>query len=218
MSRAEAPPAGPGLAGARVLCLDPVVAVVDGLATGEECAALVAHGAASGRLARAEVTGADQTSSVAESRTNRNAGFRADETPVLEAVCKRIAGVIGLDFARAEPPVLLHYAPGETFKPHWDGFPLDIDEAARATLEAMGGQRLFTTLLYLNEVAGGGTTRFPRLGLEVAPAPGRLLLFANTDAGSRKVARRSLHAGDPVTAGEKWVLTLWWRERPAEPR
>ncbi len=51
-----------------------------------------------------------------------------------------------------------------------DGFPPEL--AARN-----GFQRAATLLVYLNDVAAGGATRFERLGVTVAPRAGRALLF-----------------------------------------
>jgi prolyl 4-hydroxylase len=39
------------------------------------------------------------------------------------------------------------------------------------------------------------------------------LWFRNCFADGQ-VDKRSLHAGDTVEAGEKWVVTKWFREEP----
>ncbi|MEM1299483.1 MAG: 2OG-Fe(II) oxygenase, partial [Pseudomonadota bacterium] len=53
-----------------------------------------------------------------------------------------------------------------------------------------------------------------QLGVKVAPAPGRLIIWGNTMAGAREMAALSRHAGVPVSAGEKWAAVTWWHERP----
>lgn len=96
---------------------------------------------------------------------------------------------------------------------HADGFSSGLPDEAIRRFEKDGGQRLFTTMVYLNAVEGGGDTIFPRLGFRIPPLPGRLLLFANTGAGDRDQTPLAAHAGETVTAGEKWVAVTWWRER-----
>ena len=73
-----------------------------------------------------------------------------------------------------------------------------------------GGQRICTVLMYLNEVAEGGSTFFRRINFEVRPKRGAAVLFfpgfmngeLDTDA---------LHAGMPAV-DVKWVSQIWIRQ------
>ena len=123
----------------------------------------------------------------------------------------RMAQIAGLPLAHAEYLAVLCYRPGEEYRPHRDY----LLPSAHPDQFAPGGpgQRVRTTCTYLNAVDGGGQTAFPQLDLEVAPVPGRIVVFDNVDA-SGQPEPRSLHAGRPVLAGEKWLATLWFRERP----
>ena len=76
-----------------------------------------------------------------------------------------------------------------------------------------GGNRLLTVLLYLNDVDYGGWTQFPHIMANIVPNAGSGILFRNTDAQNRQL-RESLHAGLPVTNGEKWIACIWIRENP----
>ena len=76
------------------------------------------------------------------------------------------------------------------------------------------GQRLASMVTYLNLPDAGGATDFPRRGLVVVPELGTGVLFNNTLADGAPDLD-SLHAGLPVLRGEKWVATLWFRERVA---
>jgi hypothetical protein len=60
-------------------------------------------------------------------------------------------------------------------------------------------QRIFTAVLYLNDVAGGGGTDFPDLPYTAQPLAGTVLLFPS-------VYR---HASLPIVAGEKYVAVSW---------
>jgi prolyl 4-hydroxylase len=64
----------------------------------------------------------------------------------------------------------------------------------------------------LNDVPAGGETSFPELGWAITPRLGHAAYFEYCD--SRGVVDwRSLHAGNPVLEGEKWVASKWMRQR-----
>ena len=72
-----------------------------------------------------------------------------------------------------------------------------------------------TSLVYLSDVEAGGQTIFSNLDLAVEPQQGRVLVFHNCTAASpSKVDGRTLHAGTPVEAGEKWACNKWVRQFP----
>lgn len=194
------------IAGAVLWNANPLVLTVDGFAEPAECDAAIR--AAGGGLTRAPVLDGP-----AEARTNTRATIDHRKDGWLNGLCLKVANLLRLSAAHAEPMNVLNYQPGEQFHPHSDGF--DLDDPAAADELAHGGQRVFSAIVYLNEVTAGGATAFPAMEMEVAPAPGRLLVFANCWAGSRDLCSHAVHAGTPVTEGEKWAATLWWRERPA---
>ena len=68
-------------------------------------------------------------------------------------------------------------------------------------------------MLYLNAVEGGGETDFPRLGVRIAPEPGLLVAWNNMDRRGRPNPNL-LHAGMPVSAGVKYIVTQWYRIDP----
>jgi prolyl 4-hydroxylase len=134
---------------------------------------------------------------------------------VLEAIehcIGRIAGVSGLN---GEFVQILRYRVGEEFKPHVDYFNESRDGARQSLAD--GGQRAQTVLMYLNDKYTGGETSFPKLQLVVRGQPGDVLHFHNLAADGRG-HRDSLHAGTPVTGGEKWLLSKWIRSEKYPPR
>ena len=68
-------------------------------------------------------------------------------------------------------------------------------------------------LIYLNDDCEGGDTEFPQLGIRHRGAAGDALIFFSADASGRPDPR-TVHAGRPPTAGEKWVLSQFVRNRP----
>jgi len=132
-----------------------------------------------------------------------------EEDFVLRLLQVRMASMAGLPLRHAEHLVVLRYRPGEEYRPHRD----TLGPSALAAHRPQAGQRARTVCAYLNPVADGGETDFPQRGVRIAPRPGSAVAFDNLDRDGRP-ASASLHAGLPVRAGEKWLATLWMRERP----
>ncbi|MDE2092074.1 MAG: SEL1-like repeat protein [Gammaproteobacteria bacterium] len=130
---------------------------------------------------------------------------------VVGLACRRLASAAGTTCSHAEPMSILRYLPGEEYKPHYDYFALN--EQGVPVVRDKNGQRISTVFAYLNDVEEGGETVFPRLATTVAPAKGKAVRFGNCDPGGQPNPD-TLHAGLPVIRGEKWLATLWFRERP----
>ena len=198
----------------RLLNINPLVAVVDDFLSAAECEAIIAAGR--GRMQRATVIDARGKGVERDGRTNSHCELPLNECPEVLPMLMKIGIVLRMPLQHAEPPTLLHYSTAQEFKPHFDGIALDFAGDGAKRFEQSGGQRLFSAMVYLNDVEEGGGTTFPALEIAVSPRPGRLLIFANTMAGMRERAELSIHAGEPVTAGEKWAAVTFWRERPAQ--
>ena len=104
---------------------------------------------------------------------------------------------------------LLRYRPGQEYRPHHDY--LSEDEADYSQV-GRTGQRKLTLLTYLNEGYSGGETDFPDLDVRFKGSIGDTLIFANTDKDGKPLPK-SRHAGRAVESGEKWLATLWIREK-----
>ena len=147
------------------------------------------------------------------------AHFRTSETCDLDwrdalvgEVDRKIANVLGLSLATSEPLQGQRYAPGQEFKPHTDTFePGGYDFYVHT---AGSGQRTWTAMIYLNEPAAGGATRFKTIGKTVQPETGKLLAWNNLLPDGRPNPA-TLHQGLKVRRGTKYVLTKWFRERSA---
>ena len=119
----------------------------------------------------------------------------------------------GEELSNSEPMSILRYAPGEYYRPHVDFFNPTLTVSEQFLQD--GGQRTASAVTYLTAPKAGGGTSFPKLGLTVPAKIGATLWFRNClDNG--EVDTRSLHAGDTVAAGEKWVVTKWFREKSTQ--
>ena len=147
-----------------------------------------------------------------------DAAFRTSETcefdpadPLVAGLTQRIADLTGIPASHAEPMQGQRYAAGQEFRPHTDSFnPGGADYFVHC---ADQGQRTWTAMLYLNQPEDGGATRFKAIGKTIRPETGKLLLWNNLHADGTPNAA-TLHQGMKVRKGIKYIVTLWFRERP----
>ncbi len=130
--------------------------------------------------------------------------------PFVKKIGRRIDDLLGMDPSFGETIQGQRYMPGQEFQPHHDWFHPNTSywefEMSR------GGQRSFTTMVFLNEVEAGGTTDFPDLGISLEPKPGVLLIWNNAQRDGL-TNPKTIHAGRPVQAGAKYIITKWYRTR-----
>lgn len=149
---------------------------------------------------------------------NGDAYFRTSETcdlpahlPAVQRIEALITALSGIDPAYGEPLQGQRYAEGQEFKPHTDYFTPGGRDYDRYC--ALSGNRTWTFMVYLNDVAAGGATRFKLLDKMFQPEAGKLLCWNNRtpDGG---VNHATLHHGMKVRKGVKYVITKWYREQP----
>jgi prolyl 4-hydroxylase len=145
-----------------------------------------------------------------EFRTSESCNLRVEDT-VNRKVEAQINALIGIQPAHGETIQGQRYAVGQQFKPHHDFF--HTSEPYWEEQKTQGGQRTWTTMIFLNQPEKGGQTYFPDANVRVTPRTGNLLAWNNMDALGQP-NHNSLHTGMPVEAGIKYVITKWYRERP----
>lgn len=184
----------------------PRVAVVERFIPPEFCNWLILR--AQPKLKAAQLKGAGGHAGY---RTNSGAGFSIVESDlVLQMINARVADLVEIPVENHEPTNVLNYQRGEEYKSHFD-FITASD--ANAVELRHAGQRIATALIYLNDGYDGGETEFPNLNWKFKGKPGDALVFWNvSEAGEPE--RNSLHAGLPVTRGEKWLYSKWMRANP----
>ncbi len=114
----------------------------------------------------------------------------------------------GKSLVHAEPMVVLRYRPGQQYRWHRD-YVTATEPRAQQELQ-MFGQRVHTGIVYLTDDFDGGETEFREWDLSLRPGRGDCISFSSVDAAGRPDPD-SVHRGAPVTAGEKWIATLWFR-------
>lgn len=149
---------------------------------------------------------------------NGDGYFRTSETcdldhgdPFVAAINARLDSFAGIATQYGETIQGQRYGVGQEFKAHTDYFEpkgADYDRFC-----AVAGNRTWTLMVYLNEPAAGGATRFTKIGKTVQPEAGKLLAWNNRITPDR-FNPASIHHGMKVRSGVKHVITKWYRERP----
>jgi prolyl 4-hydroxylase len=187
----------------------PRVILFGNLLAPEECEQLIEL--SRGKLARSSVVNAATGSyDVHPHRTSAGTHFERGENELVRRIEARISELVEIPVERGEPLQILHYQPGGEYKPHFDYF--DPAQPGNEAVLKHGGQRIATLVMYLNDVEAGGSTVFPEVGLDVLPRRGHAVYFAYTTEDGQ-LDKRSLHGGSPVSVGEKWIATKWFRQR-----
>jgi prolyl 4-hydroxylase len=178
--------------------------------TDMECESLIAQTQAN--LTQSTVVDdAGQGDILTPSRSSKGASLGRGSSPLIKTLESRVARLTNIPIGHGEGLQMLHYDQGKEYRPHFDYF--DPASSGGAKIIAQGSQRLATVVMYLSDVECGGGTSFPGMSLEFAPRKGSALLFASIGQNGLLEAS-SLHAGLPVTSGEKWVATKWLRLLP----
>ena len=192
----------------------PTLALLGGVMSPDECAQLIAL--ARPRLVASTVvdpqTGQDV---VAGYRNSLGMFFRPGENQLIGRLDRRFAEIMRLPVENGEGLQVLCYGAGGATAPHFD-FVAPTNAANQASV-ARSGQRISTLLIYLTDVAEGGETVFPRAGWSIQPRTGNAIYFESCNRNGQ-LDPQSLHAGQPVVRGEKWVVTKWMRQRRFIPR
>ena len=184
----------------------PDLLVFENFLSEAECLELIA--AAAPRLMRSQTvsleTGGEEVNAA---RTSDGMFFTRAENAIVARIEARIARLLDWPVENGEGLQVLRYRPGAEYKPHYDYF--DARDAGTPLLLARGVQRVATLIIYLKEPEAGGATVFPDLDLQIAPKRGQAVFFSYPQALPSSL---SLHGGDPVTGGEKWIATKWLRQ------
>jgi prolyl 4-hydroxylase len=125
---------------------------------------------------------------------------------VVMAITEKVARLCNLPITHVEGLQLVKYQKGQEYKPHHDYF----------TPEIKGQNRLFTVLIYLNDldIEDGGRTIFPLLNINVVPKTGNAIFWRNC-LDDRSVLHESLHTGEIIHTDKiKYAVNCWIRSGP----
>jgi prolyl 4-hydroxylase len=190
-------------------CERPQVIVFADVLSADECGEMIER--SRHRLKRSTTVNPDTgKEDVIRNRTSEGIWYQRGEDPFIEKLDRRIASLMNWPVENGEGLQILHYGTTGEYRAHFDYFP--PDQPGSAVHTAKGGQRVATLVVYLNDVPDGGETTFPEAGMSVAAKQGGAVYFRYMN-GQRQLDPLTLHAGAPVLAGDKWIMTKWMRER-----
>jgi prolyl 4-hydroxylase len=146
---------------------------------------------------------------VIKARSSEGTFFQRGENTLIQCLEKRISQLMNCPIENGEGIQILHYLSGAEYRPHFDYFP--TNQAGSSKHLHSGGQRIATLVMYLNNVEKGGETYFPDANVSVTPKKGAAVYFSYFNSLGQ-TDKATLHAGNPVLAGEKWIATKWIRQ------
>jgi prolyl 4-hydroxylase len=147
-------------------------------------------------------------------RTSRTSDLSLLDSPVVARLDEKIARAVGIRPAYSEGIQAQRYEAGGEFKAHTDYF--EPGTAEYAEHAGARGNRTWTFMMYLNRVEAGGATRFFAPDHAFAPVKGTAIAWNNLHVDGT-VNPHTLHAGMPVLAAHKIIITKWFRERGLGP-
>ena len=181
-------------------CIQPKIH--DTVLSPEECERVIQRAKSLG-LHRSTVVHKNTHSGTHDSIRTSSHVFLPKADPVGDMVKHKAHRLTGIPISRMEDVQVVHYLPGQQYKPHYDACNNGCD----------GGKnmpRTQTVMFYLNDVDQGGHTRFPTAGVSVEPKQGRAVHWYNIDDTNQNLPC-AFHGADPVIRGEKWGATVWIR-------
>lgn len=147
-------------------------------------------------------------------RTSSTSDLSLLQDPDVQALDLKIAQTLGIRLEYSEGIQAQRYEVGQEFRQHTDYFQPNTDEYVQYASKA--GQRTWTFMVYLNDVFKGGGTRFFVLNKTFTPKKGMAVIWNNLHPDGN-VNPATLHAGLPVEAGHKIIITKWFRDRGKGP-
>lgn len=188
----------------------PLIVVLENVLSHEECEEIIKLSIP--KLEKSGVISNETGESVLMNNVRSSSGtyFKNNENDFFIKLNERFSKIVNLPVYQSEHLQILNYQIGEQYLPHHDYFSSNVDGVDKKVKQF--GQRVSTMVIYLNDVEKGGTTSFPEIGLSVMPKKGGAVYFEYCNSIGQ-LDSKTLHAGDPVIEGEKWVATKWMRDR-----
>jgi len=187
-----------------------MVSVIPDFMTQHECDHILQHSLQT--MQPSKVVSDDGQGQKHKGRTGSNTWLPHNTNDVILNVAQRLSDTVRMPLENAEPFQVVHYEVGQEYDYHWDSFDKSDESYNEQYVSQQGGQRIITALGYLRDVPKGGETGFNRLGVNVQPKQGTVVIWYNVEPDTTKRELLSQHAGLPVLEGEKYAFNLWFRE------
>lgn len=175
---------------------------IDGLLTGEECDTLIQHCITSNAMVNSEVVSKNGNMVVDTHRKSKTVWLEDTEHNVAMKMANKSTALTKYPRTYQEKLQIVCYEPGGKFDAHYDN-DYNTDVSTRCA----------TLLVYLNDDYDGGETDFVKIGVSIKPKKGKGILFWSLDEKNQLI-KNSMHCGNKVINGKKWICTKWTRIHP----
>lgn len=145
-----------------------------------------------------------------DTRKSYTCWMNTKESNLVEDIYKRCGRFIKKKKYRMEDLQIVHYQRNQYFNDHYDQ--CDPKELfCQKEIENFKGPRYCTFLIYLNEPHEykGGETVFPNIEKSFKESKGTGILFYNLDEKEEHIHPKSLHRGNEIMEGNKWICNVW---------
>eukprot|EP01095_Lingulamoeba_sp_RSL-Kostka_P017652 TRINITY_DN930_c1_g1_i1.p1 TRINITY_DN930_c1_g1~~TRINITY_DN930_c1_g1_i1.p1 ORF type:complete len:271 (-),score=68.90 TRINITY_DN930_c1_g1_i1:211-1023(-) len=204
-----------------MLSREPRLFIYRNFITDEEADYMIKKGIETG-LNPSGVAGDKNETEINNARTSTGCFVLDDEDIILRNIENKLSLWTQLPPKHSENFYVLKYEKGQEYKSHFDFFNPELP----SSIHHMGdsGQRIQTTIIYLNNVEEGGDTLFPTskgidtgVLVNIEANKGDAILFHGVKP-NHDLDFNSLHTGTEVKKGIKYAVTKWWREKPVSHR
>lgn len=178
--------------------------------TPAECDEIIEIARESGNMKVAETldTGNDTLSSYSPDKRSSKTVFLPDSSsPIIEKIAEYFADWTGLPIENQEQIQVASYDAEGKFDDHYDA--CDSSPEVCERFNRGSGHRVATMLIYLNDDYEGGHTVFGKVDpvIDIRPRIGKAILFE--DSLDEEIILESMHRGEQVSKGNKWICTKW---------
>jgi len=129
---------------------------------------------------------------------------------IAKKIISRVCKIDGNNTDQCEDIQIVKYEPNGYYKQHHDSCCDDTKDCQEFIKD---GQRISTMVIYLNDEFEGGATQFPNLNKDFKPKKYSGILFYPMNKKRDKCHNNSLHAGMPITSGQKYIANVWIRDK-----
>lgn len=153
-------------------------------------------------------TGDNKECKINEKRTSLSTFFEQDGSPddsVIQTVKQKILLATGIPSEYSEKIQGQCYKENGFYHDHFDAY----DDYNK--FQNPSRNRTWTCIITLNAVEEGGATYFPKLDKYFKPKAGQALIWYNLNENGL-AHPLTLHTGQPVIKGEKFIITQWFRQ------
>lgn len=146
---------------------------------------------------------------VNESRTSFTTSFESIQNDtahiITQSLKQKILSLMGIPIQYSEKMQGQCYKENGFYHNHFDAYD-DYNQ-----FQNQFGNRTWTCMITLNSVEEGGDTYFPKLDKRFAPNAGQALIWYNLNEDGL-AHPLTLHTGEAVKKGEKFIVTQWFRQ------